>query len=86
MEALEHVRNQARTSATDTKQQNLNGANQANSSKFEDLTWESKEKVLRILFAKMNGVSLTKSSERVRMVQEKIDQIKNQTTVNEVEV
>jgi hypothetical protein len=86
MEALEHVRNQARISATDTKQQNLNAANQTNSSKFEDLTWESKEKVLRILFAKMNGVSLTKSSERVRMVQEKIDQIKNQTTVNEVEV
>ncbi|KAK6099782.1 hypothetical protein MT418_001167 [Batrachochytrium dendrobatidis] len=31
---------------------------------IKDLTWEDKERVLRILFAKMNGTSLAKAAER----------------------
>jgi hypothetical protein len=32
---------------------------------LKELSWEDKEKVLRILFAKMNGVSLDNDSERM---------------------
>lgn len=32
---------------------------------LKELSWEDKEKVLRILFAKMNGVSLDNDSEKI---------------------
>jgi len=36
------------------------------STDIEDLTWEQKEKVIRLLFAKMNGVQKEKSKEKFR--------------------
>lgn len=39
---------------------------------IKDLTWEDKEKILRVLFARMNGVSLSNESERRKKAQEEL--------------
>lgn len=42
-----------------------------------DLTWEEKEKVLRALFAKMNGTSLSKCAVKAEQLRDQMDEIKN---------
>jgi hypothetical protein len=39
---------------------------------LSDLTWEAKEKVLRVLFAKMNGTSLSKTAERAEKIRDQM--------------
>ncbi|KAI8913328.1 hypothetical protein EDD86DRAFT_244973 [Gorgonomyces haynaldii] len=45
---------------------------------LSDLTWEEREKVLRVLFAKMNGTSLAKTAQRAEQIRQEIEDLRSQ--------
>ena len=44
---------------------------------IKDMTWEDKEKILRLLFAKMNGTSITKAADRMENARHKPDKFRS---------
>jgi hypothetical protein len=43
---------------------------------LSDLSWADKEKVLRVLFAKMNGTSLSKSGQKAEKIRDHMEEIR----------
>jgi hypothetical protein len=58
-----------------------NGKEPKNDGKqLSDLSWSEKEKVLRVLFAKMNGTSLTRSGQKAEKIRDHMDEIRQTTS------
>lgn len=49
---------------------------QAEPRSFTELSWAAKEKVLRVLFAKMNGTSLSKAAEKAEKIRDQMHELR----------